>query len=300
MGLPTSLPGAMPGASAPSIPILTKASLVSFATRNVQPPSAVYVTSDDRLHVSAWVFSLGQPTLNVTFRLLMPDGTVTIGGGSVMPTTARHRNDFLLTLSEGFLLSVVVSTPTTGVLRGQFYVELDIARINGSLPEDRQPLMSDYLTTANSFGWPGGEQRTSVEGPGAIFGQQQTGIAGNSGVQFSVPQQARWRLQAAAIQFTTSAVAGQRQLSLEIQTGGAGGTWTYLNPNVQAASLTWNYGCSNIPLTAGAASPVQYMVFPDMTITPSGSIIFLASGGLAGDTWNSVTVWYEEWLEPTS
>lgn len=300
MGIPATLPGPVVQPPSNETPIYTIKPLVGFATRNVQPPPAVYVTVDDRIHLSVWN-SVPGITINVTYRILKADGEISLGGITFQPTSNRARNDQLGACPEGFLFSVDMAITDGTVLRGQCFCELDVARITGSAPEDRQPLFSDYLQSANTLGWPGGRQISSVEGPGAVLTQSLTNEPGNTFYTFSVPTGARWVLRGMWAELTTSSTAGNRTPSVLLQASSGVNIYNAAALVAQAASTTFIYSFANVGIPMPSASTFQIVPLSVPLVLPAGGTITLSlAGGLASDTWNNINIEYEEWIEAAS
>lgn len=300
MGLPLTVPGPVAASTPDTTPILTSKPIVRFTTLNVQPPTGVYVTVDDVVHVAIWN-SVANIAVNVTYRILLADGTIQLGVQTFSPTSARLRNDFYADLAEGFLLSVVVATSTAGVIRGQCFVELDVARITGSIPQDRQPLLSDYVTSANSFGWPGGQQRTSIEGPGLINTQLVAGASPPS-VSTTVPTGARWRFISCLFGLNTDAIAGTRLAVIQFVVVAAV-TFEAAAVNTQAPSLSNTYVASSAPVgtSVPAGAPIPMPTPADFILKSGSAINITILNSDAGDSIpGSAKFTYEEWLEPSS
>jgi hypothetical protein len=299
MGLPATLPGPLGPSAAPATPILTKTPAVTFATRQVSPPSEVYVTTDDSLHVVVYS-SMANVALTVAFRVLKPDGEVMRQRETITPTADRVRNDRFFVLPEGFLLSVDVSTLTANVVRGQVWVDVDVSQGVPPTVVDYQSILSDYITVGASIGYPGARQISPVEGPGAILNQTGAGQPASNNIQFVAPVGARWRFLSMFAQLITGAAVANRQVSVFTQPNSSG-FYQFDCPNTQAASLTVNYRVTCVPLTTPAAALNQLLPVPDnLLMESSGRLLLICNNAQAGDTWNQFGIAYEEWLEPTA
>lgn len=299
MGLPVTLPGPAAPSDAPATPILTQAQRVTFAIKQVTPPTEVYVTQDDSLHVVLYCSKANVDVL-VAFRILRADGTVIRTPQHVTPTNARARNDFFFQLTEGFLLSVDVSTATPSVLRGACWVDIDVSQGSASAAVDYQSILSDYLTTGASIGFPGARQISSVEGPGLLTFNQQFGVAATANVTLGVPSGARWRLITAQAQLQTGAAAGNRNINFIISSPTGFGL-VITSQNAQLASQIVNYDFADVVPVTPAIPAQQTLQIPSNIVSDAANaFIFNVTGANAGDVWNNLQVNVEEWLEPVS
>jgi hypothetical protein len=299
MGLPTSLPGAMQPPDESPTRILTARPLVGFATRNVGPPTDVYVTVDDFLHLTLYC-SMANTSVTVGYRLLRADGQVDYLRQVVTPTSDRLRNDFFINLAEGFILSVDVVTTTASIPRGSCWCEIDINRGGNHNGVDTQPLMSDYLWSGNSIGWPGSRQISSIEGPGWLHTITKTAVTAQTEQHFDVPTGARWSVKAVTGVLNTDAVAGVRQVRFRIL---AVGTEIVNVPctETQGPSLSGIYNASSFGFNVLGADTRHTITFPVPFPLSAGSEIAVQTGNAdIGDQWATLTTYVEEWIEPTT
>lgn len=300
MGLPTSLPGPVPQAQSPSIPIYSASPLVTFGTRQVSPPSQVYVGLEDVIHVALWN-SLAGAEVDVTTRLLRADGQVITNTQTLLPTSNRVRNDYYLQLAEGFILSIAVTTPTVGLLRGMCWANVHIATGNNQAASDTQPLISDYIASSQTSGWPGGRQISSIEGPGVLYNAAIANPGAGMQVNVQPPVNARWRIIGMNTNLITSVAVANRRV-LVVYNGAPGSGLQAQAFSTQAASLTYSYWLSDYGFqpTDTPASAV-FVVLPSGLVTARNYYASITASALqAADQFINTLVSVEEWLEPTS
>lgn len=299
MGLPVTLPGPAAAADAPATPILTQQAGITFATRQVAPPSEVYVTQDDSLHVVTYC-SQTNVQVTIAFRILRKDGVVIRTPQVIVPRNDRVRRDDFFPLTEGFLLSVDVSTSTPSILRGQCWVDIDISQGSSSQAVDYQSILSDYLTTGASIGFPGARQISSVEGPGVPVNALFT-LVPATGATVAVPSGARWLLRQIAFEYVAGGAVATRVPIITIVTSS--------DNTVQAAPVAGQTSGTTVLYTAGSWGSVSTAFASAMPIPLPDNILLLAGDSMnivvnnqqAGDTAPVPgVVRVEEWLEPAA
>ena len=299
MGLPDTLPGPLLPPDQSPTPILTARPLVNFRTRQVDPPSDVYVTVDDLIHLRAYT-GQANVVVQITYRVLLANGQVMESTDNVVVSGDRLPHDFFFSLAEGFILSLDVRCTNSGMLRGMVWCEVDIATGTPPSTVDTQPLLSDYVLTSHTLGWPGGRQISSIEGPGAILTQVSNPAVGVGSVVFTVPTNSRWHVHSLDASITTDATAGNRQ-ALVSASGSVGVLWESEALAVQAPSLTRRYPTAAFSFQPAIVSnqipiagPFPYPLIAGDTLT------FTNGGGSAGDQISGVHLRYEEWIEPAN
>jgi hypothetical protein len=159
-------------------------------------------------------------------------------------------------------------------------------------------LLADYVTGNARLGWPGGQIRSSVEGPGLIRIITGTDPALGSEIYETVPTGALWSVLMVSALLHTSATAGNRFPRIAI--GDATGVVWRGEPNAgQAASLnyTYNAGTSTVRATAVSSSP-PWMFPGRVLLSAEGIISTITAGLLADDNWDAPLYSVEEWIAP--
>lgn len=291
------------GADLPSPPDASAAAppATSFTFGPSGGPSAsmqaFYVTADDQIQLSAWNSNSNLTSIKFQARLLRVDGTIVILSYVLNGLTSdRTFNGAVFQLTEGFLLGVVVGPPGLVLARGQCYCSVEILR--GAQPSIlwTTVLISNYLTTALQLAWPFGEMKAPTEGPGYVYG-----IAGPLGgattTTITVPPNALWQIQAVSSNLVTDAVAGTRQVQLNILSGGGLTILIASAPGTQGPGLGYHYSWGN-GLALDAHTPTnQTAPLQSGLLLQAGTVItFSQSNADPGDAWSPVIAQVIEWL----
>lgn len=279
--------------------LLTFPAELSFARRNVQPPSAYYVTADDLLTVSTRNI---HPTTRVELRarLLSARGGLKWLRYVHVPNTDRTLALQTFEMEEGYLLGVLV-TPTAGdVRRGQCFASVYLSVGAAGPGVQLHGLLQDYVVSDQITGWPGGVLRHSVEGPG--LQRRFTGANPAPGVDWAetVPAGARWKIVGVRVSLQCSAVAGNRFVSMVVN---AGGVATVASNSTVAqianALRTYSFQNQNVDAyeTSPGVGPVIHVTWPADVVLSAGDIIQgTVFNRQAGDDFNQPQLWIEEWM----
>ncbi len=182
-------------------------------------------------------------TIVVQTRLLRADGTISVGSTGFNPTTDRTRNTFTIALAEGYLLSAQLFANFGTPRRGSTYCEIQLVRGLGVGRLGTFTLLSDYLTTNLTLGWPTSRIGQSVEGPGIMRSIVGTTPAAGAEISETVPTGARWRLRGIRYQLTTAVAVANRESGL-LYDDGVNAFLKMVAGFSQVASLvhTYNFG----------------------------------------------------------
>jgi hypothetical protein len=273
------VPGSSGGTYIPpedTFEVLTAQPLVRFLTQAVQPPAAVYVTTQDSLRVG--FFSIVDTAPTFTARILKADGAIVEMVQVMRGTGSPTFGTIALPLPEGFILSVGVTTLATQV--GQMYAWADVVRgtVPNGLPARTQALFAGYATQQFPLGFPASPVRASTEGPGEIAVASFSQPVAGAEMTMVVPSGFRWRVISLSSVLNTSAVVADRYPIFEVLFQGTGRVWR----TTPAGPVT---GSSSVEVTAAAgAAPSTGTPFSSQASLPIG--MFLG----ATDRINSLTV----------
>lgn len=270
--------------------------LIHFATEQIPPPAALYITNDDTILVQAQN-SVANQVLQVCRRYLAPDGQILPQFDTLALDTTRSPVNLALPQQEGFLLSITIACGVT-TTRGQTFVSVFLIRGNNTtqliLPH---LIIQGYTDSTCRLVWPGGVLSNSVDGGGNI--RSITGAAPAAGAEVSetVPTNARWKLRAFRNVLTTSAAVANRGSTLIIDDG-TNALWELETATVQAASLTigYNYGAigSRAPRVYGSNEsnplPVDLVLRAGYRIRTATALI------QAADQYAAPQYEVEEWI----
>lgn len=276
----------------------TRVPIVHFATRDVSPPSEVYVTINDYLLVNAWN-SAPNGQLEIMYKLLRADGQIVVMHDTQYISSDRSQNEFKYALPEGFLLCVTIGGSVVRLLRGQCFASVAVARTDGLNEWRYQTIVCDYITKGQPVCWPGGRIVSSVEGSGLVHLVADN--IGSSATLYTLtpPTNARWRLIAVYGLLTTSAVVGNREPWVQIDSGGNSVLGLYTSVTTPASTFM-NAFIAQFGAQPANVVPSVYFNLPAGVYLTNTVDLSLHCNSFAGDTWNPVTALVEEWIEITS
>lgn len=269
---------------------------VRFDTDGITPPSMLYLTRDDSIFVRIWNSATGAD-VEVRGRLMLPSGRVVPFVQHFVPTTARALNTFTFSLAEGYLLDMCATPIAGSPKRGQCFVQVGIRRGETGNFEPTALLISDYVTTAAQVGWPSGQLRSSLDGPGFVRSVTGTDPAANANWSETVPANARWALRSVIASFVTDANVANRFPTFVIDDGTTQ-TFAALMQTAQGAGATKEYVWSNSPAVGSFALtsvPIPIVTVPVML---AGWRVRVTTLNLqVGDNWGAPQMYLEEWIE---
>jgi len=270
---------------------------VSFATRDVQPPSECYISRDDRLRIHAWNVMAGG-SFWVHARILRPDGQITQNTWQCVPTSDGVSNAWWEDLMEGFLLALNVVP--VALKAGGCYVRVMLVR--GVAPPTvpvAETLVCGYLASGSILSWPYPRYVGPCEGPGRLRVIVGTDPAAGLEILEAVPTAVRWRVLSIHAQLTTSAAAADRYPTLWMADGANLIVWTA--PVVgQPASTIYEYSWTRELETHSLAlyAQIAQVGLPELWLTAGQRIGTNTPGLQAGDNWGAPVLYVEEWVEP--
>lgn len=276
---------------------LTRPPTTHFSVGDVPAPTALYIGDDAFLRVTVKSLTVAS-TLTVRTRLLRSDdGQITTSEDTLKPGQTGAQQVFFVNLTEGFLLSAIVTADGGTMARGSMFVSVEVCHGNSSNVHRDALLIQDYVATAYAASWPGGMVRLSTEGPGAsTLSQNASGGPGVDTIS-SFPANQRVRFISANVTFTASAAVANRFIVFNLLTG---------------ASVVYSVGVSvaitasqvaNISLGAGIGGPavvngVHILPIPsNLVLIGSPSITTTTTGIQALDSFGIITVISETWID---
>lgn len=275
----------------------TRTPAVGYAERGVPPPAPLYIGPGEHLVVDTWS-STAPAALAIVARVLTPAGQVHTSRWAHTPNTDRTRATTYHALAEGFLLSVAVDATGAACRRGHCWCQVGIQIGSGATGVCHAQLISDYVTGTARLAWPGGQLRSSVEGPGLIRSITGSDPAAGAEISETVPAGARWRLIAMRCTLTTDVTVATRQVTLLVDDGttvcySVGAT------NNHTASIVGYYNAGVVGMLASAASTQQALPLPEQLQLLAGYRLRTSTYALvAGDNWSAPQLLVEEWIEP--
>lgn len=275
---------------------LTGENIIRYRTTGIQPPSALYITSDASLIVTAANSIAGQ-TIVIVAQELLPDGRVMPSQWTMALPSTRAQTSQLFPLTEGFLLNVSVTPTAIPTRRGQTWVSVGIRRGSLNAGVTLQQLIQGYVDTMTGAAWPYSTLQDSLQGRGYT----QALVLGNGALgatmYITVPAGANWQVNTIYAYFVASAAVATRQIQLNIDDGANVFFQDMVEATVTASQgqvSTWArlLGYAQTARVNGAVT----RGLPDFRLLPGWRIGLAVWSMQSGDQWQNVTTEVEEWL----
>lgn len=270
-------------------------SQIGLNVGNASPPTDAYISQDDYLYIG-FSTSLASGTLNVTARILMPDGKVIPNVWPIQMTFSRAVQTIRIPFPEGFLLSCAVLLATTAAPRTT-YASLAISRSTLAPALLGNVLVQGYADTNVPLSWPNGILSTNLDVAGSIQKITVTVPAAGADWVQAVPANTRWRLVSVIAQLSTSVAVASRSPVFTITDG----TTPVMKVNNLGAGVAAGQSSIFQWLEIGPYNNNQVVMvyLPPRVVLPAGWTVGAVTGSLqAGDQWSSIFLVIEEWLVP--
>src|SRR5438876_1489987 len=214
-----------------------------FSHEGLDPDAGTYIKVEDRLRIVSTCSLATQ--LDVGVRILKPNGQIVpiLRSFSNLPAT-RTPVTFEMDLTEGFLLSLNISTPTASVRYGLSYVDAALIRGTGANAISLRSIADAYIITGQGFGWPDDLDYPSVLGPGFIRSIGATVPGAGADWTIAVPVGARWEVICLNAVLTTSAAVAARAPVIQLKDNGGATVYKAAFTGTQAASTAQNYSAA--------------------------------------------------------
>jgi hypothetical protein len=262
----------------------------------VAAPTEFYVSPEDVVQVTVWS-SVANVAVVVAGRVLTATGAMVPFTETITVNADRAGHVTSIALPAGFLLAVTAMTADAGIQRGVCFVSIGIA---SGAPTSRvltRLLLQDYVVSNTAVGWPGGQIKSSVEGPGRVYSDGT--LCGTNGLPLylTVPDGVRWRVMGLAWTVNLAAGGGGRFPNLTFITS--------LQITYQVAARVAVPGGSSLDFSAAAASVLDgaapdYVVLPipsDLYMVAGDQVEFSLFGFAGGDLLCDVSWNVEEWIQ---
>lgn len=269
---------------------------VRHAAAGVSPPAPAYIAPGENLIVRS-VSSVAAAEVVVTIRVLSTQGTIHVTryshttGSSRTPISSYHP------LTEGWLLSLTVTTPSTAIHRGSCHVTVNLQFGEAATGVPYATLVSDFLVGTNYLAWPGGRIVSMSQFPGELAVVQSADPAAGSEFIYTVPANTRLKVRGGYAQLVTDATVANREPTIQIDDGALVFLTTSASA-AQTASLTRTY----YPIPGGPsgnALSVYHWPLPHTLILGPGSRVQSVTAALqAGDNWGRLTLFVERVFTP--
>jgi len=269
---------------------------VTFATRGLNPPSMLYVTSDDTLYINVSNLQANQ-NLNFAAHFLLPDGRLQPMQWTVNPPSTGAATAYVFPLTEGYLFNLTC-TPAASTRRGNTWVYAATRRGNLQSGINLQTLLSDYVDSLSGPTWPGGAQRNSTDGPGLMV-MLAAGGGPTTGANyiFTVPSYARIRMRSITAQLNTVAAVANRYPAVFWYVGGYTSYVDGASGAVTASKQVWCSWAFGLGWAQESGPPLSLTRgLPDMLLNAGDTFQVGAWGMQAGDQYLGIVLNYEQWF----
>lgn len=276
----------------------TRGPQVEFTSRFVQPPSALYLSPDDRLYVLTQCVSSAQE-LALRARVLKPTGEIVrIDHEFETDATARASALEGVDLTEGFLLGVGVFNRGTTIRRGQLWAEIGVLRglvVSGSFVHS---LAAGYIESLSGVYWPGGGNERPLTLPGNLFLEAGTTPGAGNPISETVPTNARRFVRSLTWTLTTDATVANRRCLVRVIDVGPSLMFEVGAATVQAASSTVIYHAVPTGAQVTDGDGRIYIPIPANLVLKQAQVLSVNAANLqSGDQFSAPGVVYEELLE---
>ena len=195
---------------------------------------------------------------------------------------------------HGDPISITARPAAVPVRRGECYVRLTLV-LDG---EPVKRFFSAYLTDGKTLAWPPGVFEGFTEGAGLIRTITGTNPAAGAEVSEAVPTNARWRLIAIKLNFTTDGTVANRYVSLTTDDGAVMPFQIYAQP-AHAASVgkTYTFSPAAADRAAALINTINTPIPPELILPQASRIRSLTNSIQAGDDHAAPLLTVEEWIE---
>lgn len=275
--------------------------LITLATQNVAPPSALYVQPEDFLLVMVNSdFTWPSPDLLLNTRVLLPNGQISVSSAPLNGVIGyAGPTSFSLRLPEGWLLSANVDSILGDLDHGRVYASIRLCRGQPTAAIYGQMLAVGYISQSRGVSFPGAIGDAPGEGMGRVTVTIGTQPSAGADWSETVPNYARWRILGIVAYLTTSSAAANRQVQLVVYDI-SGSVIGYLSPWVvnQPASNDYAYVAGpGEPSWTPAVAGTYMLALPEGFILDSRQTIKSATANLqSGDQWSAPTFAVEQWM----
>lgn len=265
---------------------------------------SIPVRRGDSLRITS--FSSLTVTLAIVVRI-QTGKNITQGSFQLSTNGSRAAQNLDIDLTDGQLIGIFIQASSGIAVRGQVFVRANLifgAIQSGATALATQTLLASYITTNSVIAYPTTPLISSIDGAGFLRAIGPTAGSGTTNQTWTVPGGTRWTIRSMEAFVTTSAVAGNRSLSLQAQVPGPTTIFISQPRTLQAASLTRRYDFGGFSESTaffvdGLGNNQWWVTLPTVTLnyTGGGGFVTLAvDNPQAGDTLAAVMS-LEEWLD---
>lgn len=290
------------GADHPFIPTgsfvpATLERLAKFRGTRPEFPGAVYIQKEDRLLFTVLNASGGGGEVDISARILLETGDIIPFRSQFLFLSSSAPQTLAIDLTEGFLLSIAIETPTINIVRGSLLCIVTLIRGVGGIAFTDAVLIQDYVTTTTKVGWPSGVIAQGKSGFGATNNITVAAPAAGAELSFGATLHTASMLHSIFFTLTTAVAAANREVTLVLDDGTTPIT-QIPSGFTQLASLSHSY-CFALGVTqfAGAQVLLHVAPVPPVQLFPGWRIRTLTTNLQAADQYSAAKMFLEQWPE---
>jgi len=261
-----------------------------FRHEALAPAAALYITVEDRLRVLI-LNTHGTVELDFNLRLQRPDGQVIPLKQGITTSVSSVFQTFELDLAEGFLLDLLVSCVASGVKFGEIFAVVQLIRGTGNNAIPVRTLITNYVASSVTIGWPDTSSQSLSTNMGAIFEYNTTNPA--AGADWTFVEGLGTRIQIISIRatFVTSAAGANRIPHLQVIDTNANVVFEVAASAAQVAATTvqysWTAGVQPTSNDGAAIAPIP----SNLWLILNTQLKTVTTAIQAGDQWSNIRIY---------
>ena len=274
--------------------IIVKPPRISFLTDRIPPPAPLYIDGQDELQILINANAPSEYLLQT--RLLRPDGSILTHSETLRNLTSNYaNNNVTIRLTEGFLLSVTLTSNSGETQPGTVWASAIINKDQFNPNTARQVLFQGHLTTRRALTWPNGPMEAPTDGAGFLDVISSADPAAGAEVNVVLSTTTICEIISASAQLVTDATAATRTVSWATDDG-TNIYGQYVEPAGQIASLTCQHSFGQGCGPASLANVVFHTAAPVGLRVPAFHRLRTITNGLqAGDNWGVCRILVKRW-----
>jgi hypothetical protein len=293
---PHNISGGNFGRASEEFKVATPVQNVCFDFEDVAPPPPRYLTLDDRLLIST-ICASGPVTVQVTLRILRPDGKIIQVPYEVPMAALFVLTELTFPLVEGFLLSATAMVDEVFGTGAATWVQLDVVRTNDIALTSSWTILAGYVDSQLPISYPQHKQRRPQDGAGMVFTNIAGPVVAGGETGFTIFASARAEIISVNAEFDCSIAVANRFPDLVISDAAANPLaiipFTTALVATNTAKITWGQG---LPY---ANSALEFSVpLPNHLTLKYGYAVSTSTRGLtATDVWKQFNVLMKIWFD---
>lgn len=247
------------------------------------------IQTDEAIVINAFNSEAGN-ILTINIKTATDDERMILTQAQMTPSADRTKNTKIINLPTGDLISLTISTSTSGFERGKCYVNAYIAKTGPAGSIKLYQLIADYVTDLNALTFPGAEKRDSLAPPGYPAVDCTPNTENANEATWLIPPHNVWKVISMYTEFITDATVANRYVYTYINDG-ANYIWKSAGTPSLTASSTNRLSAAQSATRVASVNFTQQ--FPIGNIAPEFTVGFLSYNTQVGDTFQNSCIYYE-------